>query len=66
MEDYYTSSKEFSAFLGVMPVLDRTFLVFCHEVVPNITIDKADVFAVGTSVFIPLHVSKIEIIQKLE
>ena len=48
--------KTFSAFLGIINILDKGFLLFADEVSYTGTLEEADIFQIATIAFIPFEV----------
>ena len=48
--------KTFSAFLGLINILDKGFLLFADEVSYTGTLEEADIFQIATIAFIPFEV----------
>ncbi len=48
--------KTFSAFLGIINILDKGFLLFADEVSYTGSLEEADIFQIATIAFIPFDV----------
>lgn len=48
--------RTFSAFLGIINILDKGFLLFADEVSLAGTLEEADIFQIATISFIPFDV----------
>jgi len=51
----YESKKNYSAFLGVMNILDQAFLFLVDEIVPVCNIENNDIFTISSVTFIPFE-----------
>lgn len=52
--------RTFSAFLGIINILDKGFLLFADEVSLVGTLEEADIFQIATISFIPFEVNFFE------
>lgn len=52
----FEMQKTFSAFLGIINILDKGFLLFADEVSFSGTLEEADIFQIATIAFIPFDV----------
>lgn len=52
----FDMQKTFSAFLGIINILDKGFLLFADEVSYTGSLEEADIFQIATIAFIPFEV----------
>ena len=56
LPDNFEKRRAFSAFIGIINILDKTFLLLADDALLACNIENNDVFQMGTTTFIPFEV----------
>jgi len=51
----FESKKVYSLFMGILNILDKSFLLMVHEILPVCNIENNDIFAIASASFIPFE-----------
>lgn len=56
--DKHKTPKFFSAFMGQIDILDKTFLVFVSHIQPTGVLDGHEIYQIGNVSFVPIQVNE--------